>query len=207
MVVVLAADLVEVQIHHGGVGDRVEEFLHHLRVEVADLRDCEDQVGGVVRPPGQIHGADDQRLVHGKDHAAEAFDPGLVAQDFADGRAEHDPHVLDGVVGIHVDVALTGHFQVKESVAGKAVQHVVKEAHTGLCMADAGAVQIQADSDVGLLRGARDLRDAVLTAGSIRRCLLCHIASIPPSLTDGTRNFRESILCGPFSPPLQLIKV
>ena len=50
---------------------------------------------------------------------AEAADAGLVAERLAQGLAEHDRGVLDGVVGVDVGVALGLHGQVDQRVPGE----------------------------------------------------------------------------------------
>ena len=59
-----------------------------------------------VRPPGHVDRALHQRLVERHERVTEPPDPGLVAQCLAQRLAEHDRDVLDGVVGVDVDVAV-----------------------------------------------------------------------------------------------------
>ena len=72
-----------------------------------------------VRPPGHVDGGVRERLVHRDERVAEAADALLVAQRLAQRLAEHDRGVLDGVVGLDLDVALGPHGQVEAGVAAE----------------------------------------------------------------------------------------
>ncbi len=58
------------------------------------------------------------------------------------------PHVLNCVVAVYVQVAAAGDAYIKQAVAGKAVQHVVKKADAGVQVGFAGAVQVNGQRDV-----------------------------------------------------------
>ena len=58
--------------------------------------------------------------------------------------------VLDGVVVVDLGVALDAHREVHERVARERAEHVVEEAHAGLDVGGAGAVQIDGQADVRL---------------------------------------------------------
>ena len=63
-------------------------------------------VVGQEGPAGQVEGHLDQRLVEGEGDRAEAPDAGLVPEGLGQRLAEGDAHVLDGVVGVDLEVAL-----------------------------------------------------------------------------------------------------
>ena len=162
VVVISTGDHMEMKIHLRGVGDRVEELADHLGVHLPDLRDREGDVGGEVGPAREVHRAEDQGLVHREGKAAVAADPGLVADRLADRGAEHDPDILDRVVGVDGEVAPACAGEVEEAVAREAVQHMVEEADPGVDGGDAGSVEVQGDGDIGLLGGAGDGGGAVI---------------------------------------------
>ena len=81
--------------------------------------------------------------------------------------AERDAGVLDGVVRARLEVALHAHVEVEQPVPRHGVEQVVEEADARLALARARAVQVQRELDVGLARGAVDLRGAAHARRSI----------------------------------------
>ena len=72
--------------------------------------------------------------------------------------AEDDADVLGGVVLVDMEVALGLDGEVDEAVAGDLLEHVVEEADAGRDLGTAGAVEVDADRDVGLLGLALHVR-------------------------------------------------
>src|SRR6266511_2993422 len=102
-----------------GVGDEpLEEMAGLAGIEVAELagagRDLDPphQVGAA----GEIDGDARPRLVQRHGGVAEAADAGLVPQRLAERLPERDAGVLDGVVGVDLQVALGPHGQVEAGV-------------------------------------------------------------------------------------------
>src|SRR5206468_3450542 len=89
-----------------------------------------------------------------------AADAGLVAERLTQRLAEADADVLDGVMGVHVQVALGLDVEIDEAVARQQVEHVVEEADAGGELGIAGAVQVEAKRDLGLGGVACDLSGA-----------------------------------------------
>ena len=58
--------------------------------------------------------------------------------------------VLDGVVVVHLGVALDAHREVDERVARERAEHVVEEAHARLDVGGTGAVEVHGEADVRL---------------------------------------------------------
>ena len=85
----------------------------------------------------------------------------LVANRFRDRLPEGDADVLDGVVAVDVQVARRVDVQIDQAVARDLVEHVVEEADAGGELADAGAVKVERDADLGLSGVSRHLGAAV----------------------------------------------
>ena len=98
----------DVQRDRGRGGEGPPELLGQLRIEG---RIAEDLLSGEVHvvveegPARQIEHDLHRGLVEGHGDAGEAAHPGLVAESLAEGLAQHDAGVLDGVVGVHLEVA------------------------------------------------------------------------------------------------------
>src|SRR5690606_36502705 len=80
----------------------------------------------------------------------------LVAQGLAERRAQRERGVLDGVVGVDVQVALSLDGQVEQPVLAELRQHVVEEPDPGGHVHHARAVEVDLDLDGRLLRRALD---------------------------------------------------
>ena len=83
------------------------------------------------RPARQVEGHVDQRLVERHPVGGEAAHAGLVAERGAEHLAQGDADVLDGVVGVDLEVAVGPDGQVEAAVAAELAQHVVEERQPG----------------------------------------------------------------------------
>src|SRR5690606_15927446 len=81
---------------------------------------------------------------------AVAADPGLVPERLPDRLTDADRGVLDGVVGVDVQIALGADREVDERVAAERRAHVVVGAGRRADLVCAGAVEVDLDDDVRL---------------------------------------------------------
>jgi hypothetical protein len=63
--------------------------------------------------------------------------------------AEGDADILDGVVGVDVQVAVGLNFEVDQAVPGNLLEHVIEKGDTGGEAALAAAIEVQANGDPG----------------------------------------------------------
>ena len=111
--------------------DGPPEFLEQLGVEAGGARGqlrLQVEEGAVA----QVHGDLGQGLVHGHPGFAVAPHAGTLQQGLADGVAQADADVLDGVVLVHLQVAAGLELQVEIAVGREQVQHVVQEGDAGI---------------------------------------------------------------------------
>ena len=111
---------------------------------------CQLDVDHRIGPAAQVHRHEAQRLVHRHVAVRRADDAGPVAQRPVQRLAQADRDVLDGVVRIHVQVALRLHRQIEQAVVGEQGQHVIEKADAGAHLRLAPAVEAQGQVDVGL---------------------------------------------------------
>ena len=114
-----------------------------------------------IRPEHEERSAGDvdrdagQRLVHRQQAVGPAGDAALVAERLAQGLAERDADVLDGVVIVDVQVALGANVHVDQRMARQLIQHMVEETNAGREFRCARAVEVDFDLDRSLVGLAR----------------------------------------------------
>ena len=119
-----------------------------------------------VRPAGEVDRGLHEHLVHRDRGVAVAGDAALVAQRLGERLAQRDRDVLDGVVGVDVQVAVGLHGEVDAAVLGQRGEHVVVEPDAGGDVDRAGAVEVDLDDELGLAGGPLDACSAVHAAFS-----------------------------------------
>ena len=139
----------QVQVALAAIGERLEELVRQLGVEAADplagdAVDAPDE----ARSPREVDDRLRQRLVHRHGALAVATDAALVAERLRERVAEHEPDVLDDVVGVDLDVAARDELQIVEPVAREGVEHVREERQLRVDRPRAGAVEIERDLDL-----------------------------------------------------------
>src|SRR5689334_1867022 len=205
VVVVLAAQHVDVERHAAGDGERLEEVGQVLGRDLADRLAPEPQADLGPGPAGEVDHGTRQGLVERRVGVAEAADAAPVAERLVERLAERQGAVLGGVVVVHFEVALAGQLEVEPGVLRQAGQHVVEEAEAGLDLRPAVAVEGKAQPDRGLVGAPLDGRLAPVVAHQVGEVLLlahgtiCAIwkttMSVPPrSLTARIRAGRSA--CG-----------
>jgi hypothetical protein len=74
----------------------------------------------------------------------------LVAYRLGEGLAKGYADVLDGVMRVNVQITFGDNLQIEHAVTRHLVEHMVEEAYSGGKPGASGAVQIQANLDLGL---------------------------------------------------------
>ena len=67
---------------------------------------------------------------------------GVLITSLADCSSEHDTGVLDRVVAVYIKISVYRNGKVEKTVAGKAVEHMVKKADAGVDVALSRSIQI-----------------------------------------------------------------
>src|SRR5439155_16312088 len=73
-----------------------------------------------------------------------------IAEGFREGAADSNAGVLDGVVGVDMEVAGGIEREVEDAVAAELVEEVVEHADAGPDVRDAAAIEVKRDVDRGL---------------------------------------------------------
>ena len=136
--------------------ERLTEVPRHVARERADGGLGELAVPLEVRPARDVDDDAGDGLVERYLPVRVARDTALVAERLRERLAEGDGHVLDGVVVVDLQVAVTAHREVEQPVFGERLEHVVEEADAGVDGGVALAVDAEGHLDLRLRRLPRD---------------------------------------------------
>ena len=160
LVVLVLSLRLDVEVHLCRVAQTLEEVLEHLGRHFAHLLTMELGVPDEPWTASEIQCHLAEAVVH-RQTITISLDASLVAQRLEQAFAQGNARVLDGVVLVHVEVALGVDGEVHHAVLAYLLQHVVEEAESGRDVAFAASVEVHLDVDVGFLGGALHLGDAV----------------------------------------------
>ena len=183
MVRLLAVNQLDVKIRPEGIAKRPTKFLHEDDIEIAHKHRRGVRLINQMRATTDIDDDAGQRFVHRENKKTVTLDPDLVAERLFEGLPEHEPHILDRVVVVDLDVALGLHRQVEEPVLREEREHVVEEGHASGDFRPAATVDCQGQRDVRLRRFTEDRRYAfVVFSHASRVSLRTSISSSVPTL-------------------------
>lgn len=103
MVVVVAADAVNVHGDAGGLGEALEAVGHHLAAQLAEPLALEAELDDAVGAVGDVDDGAGEGLVEGRVGVAEAGDALGRAEGGGEGFAEGDAAVFGGMVVVDCD--------------------------------------------------------------------------------------------------------
>ena len=139
--------------------EALKEIRDQLGLQIADQPRAHLGFDGEGRAAAQIDGGDGEGFVHGHEEVAGAQNAALVAERAVECLAERDAHIFDGVVLVHVEIAVALEFEIECAVAREQLQHVIEEADAGGDLVLAAAFDRELDRDARL--GGVALKDAV----------------------------------------------
>ncbi len=170
MVVRAAVHGFQVHVRARPPGEAVEEVLDQLALQVADQLGFHLGFDLAGDAPTQVHRRDAERFIHRHQEVARAVDAFLVAQGLVERFAERDADVLDGVVLIHIQIALAGEIQVERAVPCEQLQHVVEKPDARRDAVLALALDREPERDLGFGRIAVERGSALGFGFRARRC-------------------------------------
>ena len=150
------------QIHCCTVRYSVEEFAHHLCVHCSKLRYGEFSLKIQIWSAGEIYRPQSQCLVHWKDKVSIAFDACFISQCLSDSLSKYDSGIFDRMVGIYFGVSFYFYIQIKETMAGKAVKHMIKKRDSRINLILSLTIQIDRQFNVCLFCFSFTACDSVL---------------------------------------------
>ena len=142
------ADEIDVEVDACVIGQTAEELLRESRREGADHLLTERGAENEKRAPRKVDGSSRECFVHRDVCGSESRDSRFVIQCFCERLSEADADILDGVVGIHLEIPTAHDLEVKLTVSGKGNQHVVEKSDPGFRLTFAGSIDVEIQSDV-----------------------------------------------------------
>ena len=143
-----------------------------------------------VRTPGNIDHGLGKRLVQRHGRISEATDAALVPQRLLQRLTEHDGDVFDGMVRVDVGVTRGLDGQVNQRMLAERRHHMVVERHRRVDVSFAGAVEIQAQFDLGFAGFTNDGCGTRHVATPFGKCsvLLCWFSPVCAQSCSTIRN-------------------
>ena len=157
MMVIFTGEYPEMKVHGCGIGNGVEKLPDQLSIEFSHRRCSKSfflplEVHAEIRSSGKIDRTKDKGFVHGKNEITEAADPGFISHSLFDGLSQDYAGVFHQMMAVHLQIARCLNLEIKESVAGKCVQHMIKKADS--CSVSqirfTFSVNLQTDADLRL---------------------------------------------------------
>lgn len=124
---IFSVERFDMQVASGMFGERVPEVLDHLDGKVSHPITVEICLVMQIKAPGQINGRPGKGVVHRYVCVPEAANESFVAQRFPKSVSQRDGHILDGVVLVYMQIAVTEGLQPESSVFCEQIEHVVQK--------------------------------------------------------------------------------
>ena len=153
---ILAIERFDVNIHRGMGGESLEKLAHEFGIEIADLGLREFCPENQKRPAGNIHRDPRQSLVHRQEHIREPCNSRHVTQGLADRLTQSYAGILDSMMLVDMEIARRVDLDIDQRMARELLQHMVEKADAGCDIGKAGAVESDADHDIGFLGFSRN---------------------------------------------------
>src|SRR5215471_16510871 len=121
----------DVQIAFCFTGKRSPEVRHELDVELSNSIPHGLHMVDGKGPAAQVDYGPSQRFVHRQIGTAKPHDSGFVPHGVREGLTKRDRYILDRMMRVYIEVALTSNFEVEKAVSGKQIEHMVQEPYAG----------------------------------------------------------------------------
>lgn len=156
MVRILTVERHDVHADPRLTGEGFEEVAHEVGLDRPHRGLAERPVLDIIRPPAAIYRDMGQRLVHRDGSVRCSANAAMVAQRVGNCLSEADADILNGVVGVHIQIAVGVNDEVELTVAREEGQEVVQRAEAGPDIARPASVEVERERDRCLGRPALD---------------------------------------------------
>src|SRR6266852_7580571 len=126
-----------------GLREALKKILNKFGLKIADAPGGESGFHNAKRATAKIDVRGGQRFVHGHQKVSGTQNAAAIAERGVHGFSQRDAGVLDGVVLIHVEVALDAQAQVQATTTRDQIEHVVEETNARGNVGLTASVEIQ----------------------------------------------------------------
>ena len=161
-----------------GIDESLPKFVNKFRIELSNLGRLKLDIVNEAGASAEIDRNRRQCFVHRQGKMPITPQTGFVAERFRKRLTESDTGVLDGVMSVHMEIAVTTNRQVDQRVGGKKGEHVIEEAQAGGNFRITGAIEIERQ---------RNLRFRCVPSNRCAACSGYHSLILPQRLTKATR--------------------
>src|SRR6266851_6877707 len=172
------------EVHADFVAERLHKIVYQHGLKLPHPLLLYRDVVREVDAPADIDHRAAERLIERHDRVAKPPNTRTIAERLAKRAAHHDPHILDRVMLIDMEVAARLDHQIEEAMAREAFEHMVEKRHAGMNFAAPRTVQREHHRDRRLARLALDSRLA-------QRRLRSLSGNRSPSLSGNPRDRRR----------------
>src|SRR5579862_5060024 len=113
------------------IDEAAEEVLDQFRLQITHQTNLHLVLVNQRRPSAEIQGNYRERFIHGHHEITRAIDPLAIPERFGDKLSEHYADVLHRVVLIDIQIAHRLQLEIKTSVLGKELEHMIEKANAG----------------------------------------------------------------------------
>src|SRR5688572_15463333 len=146
-----AIQVFDMQVEFALLNEGFQELFDQFRLQIADAWDLKLRFIYKVRPSRQIDDNTRERFVEGHVRMPESRDASPLSERFMESLTQDPTHIFDRVVAVDFVITLGIDLQVHRAVPGQLSEHVIEERYARVDHVLSGAVEVQADADVGLV--------------------------------------------------------
>src|SRR3984893_4119814 len=137
-------------------GEAFKEVVDEFSLQVAHQPLAYFGIDNAGCAPAEIDCREAEGFIHGHDKISGAQDPALRPKRLVKCLSQNDAYIFHRVVLVKVECALRPQFEVESTVAGKQLQHVIKEPDAGRHLVLAPPINVKHRPNRGFLRLSLD---------------------------------------------------
>ncbi len=160
MMGVTAAQIVDVQRDQRVVDEALEKFPKQIDIEVADTGAGQFNRILQTRPPRTVERHPRQGFIQRHIGMTVTANPAFIAQRLLDCLAQGNADVLDGMMGVDMQIALGFDLKINQAMSGDLIEHVVEKRQATSKFGVSSTVQIDLNLNPGFQGIALDCCDA-----------------------------------------------
>lgn len=134
------------------IDESLKKFTNQIQIERAGRGTHKWNLKFQIRASREIDHDSGQGFIKRNVSMAVTADTALVADGLCQSLSDGDTDILNRVMGVDLQIAISLDFEVDQTMSGDLVQHVIEKWDAGREFLPAGAVQIDNDPDFRFIR-------------------------------------------------------